>query len=33
MELTRPVRFQGRIDPKDDLHNFGPFRTFVGGVK
>ena len=33
MDLTRPDRFQGRIDPKDDLHNFSPFRTFVGGVK
>lgn len=33
MDLTRPDRLQGRIDPKDDLHNFGPFRTFVGGVK
>ena len=33
MDLTRPDRLQGRIDPKDDLHNFGPFRTFVGGIK
>ena len=33
MDLTRPDRLQGRIDPKDDLHNFGPFRTFVRGVK
>ena len=33
MDLTRPDRFQGRIDPKDDLHYFSPFRTFVGGVK
>ena len=33
MDLTRPDRFQGRIDPKDDLHNFGPVRTFIGGVK
>ena len=33
MDLTRPVRFQGRIDPKDDLHNLGPFRTFVRSVK
>jgi len=33
MDLTRPDRLEGRIDPKDDLHNFGPFRTFVRGVK
>lgn len=33
MDLMRPDRFQGRIDPKDDLHNFSPFRAFVGGVK
>ena len=33
MDLTRPDRLEGRIDPKDDLHNFGPFRTFVGGIK
>ena len=33
MDLTRPDRFQGRIDPKDDLHNFSPFRTLIRGVK
>lgn len=33
MDLTRPDRLQGRIDPKDDLHNFGPFRTLVRSIK
>lgn len=33
MDLTRSDRFQGRIDPKNDLHSFGPVRTFIGGVK
>ena len=33
MDLTCPDRLQGRIDPKDDLHNFGPFRTLIRGVK
>ena len=33
MNLARPNWFQGRIDPKDDLHNFGPFRTFVRSIK
>ena len=32
MDLTRPTG--SRQDrSKDDLHNFGPFRTFVRGVK
>lgn len=33
MDLMRPDRFQGSIDTKDDLYDFGPFRTFVGSVK